>query len=559
MIDWVLTHAPSTSAAVPLAPHVLEMVSTTGTDVTVRLHWHANHYEHTEVGYRARGADGPITWTRVGSFDPVQRQVTISVPGDDTYYEMYQRFVAVAGGSEITGPASDLYPAALILPAQALAFGGALSALLTTVTQHGISVDIDGSVVLDATGRAVVLPGSRILATNLDQSVPGRNGAMINPLRRGNHAFDNRMGFAENGGGVISDRYDSSLTATLPYTLQAGDVFILGKSSNVATNGRMITDKPRGGTCDDFLVVSCEASLPANPDHHVTPPPVLAPDQITRPSYTVDWAAKLAEIDASLDALEGGAPSFALVSRPSTSMILERVARNNPVVCMTDIDSAFGGYETFGARSAIDLNFFSSSYSRYVRQQFDAAMILLLDQAQLDENRIAILKWITRHGIDHAFPMIEDGWSNVWFNGGGHTQVSPFTGQIAAWAVGETAKAEGILDAYTSNVGEQSIVMTQELLDTCVEGHDSPIWPAFYRRRRVTSVQGDVITIENLVGDPYWMSGPNEAYVIVDLDGGTAWSATHFNTNSNTSYRSLRSRVPGHTLSVGDYICFRAP
>jgi len=417
--------------------------------------------------------------------------------------------------------------------------------MATVVTMGGVSFTISGNYSwgLDEAGVAwVAIPTGTDTITSItpsqttDSNGDLINGAMLNPARGAtsgpNQGFDERQG-----------NYDAGSVATLPITIQAGDIVI-----------KTVAKDPYVHRAGGFTEI---ASL------HVLSSTLPSGEYL---GSSIGWSGKSTPVSysADVDSWYSSRPVYNSTgfSLPPYADLMESLGQHYPL-----FGFAWGpgdyGYQSFSPYRFGGGNATHPNYGRYIGQMMSLVMVALATNYYTEAQTKQIAKTMIGHGLQWADPLIFSGTGVV--PDGGHYQWHQPAVLFALHLTGRSSEYSDFMALSPGN-WDQAFQITQALIDSDFSPHSSTIKPSMWRERTLPAQPGGStlripIAGTSSSGDYYQTNIPEGAIATRVSDGETGVVSTTYALNDAGQTLTTLDVVLNDTspFAEGDVIYFDAP
>lgn len=417
--------------------------------------------------------------------------------------------------------------------------------MATVVTMGGVSFTISGTYSwgLDEAGVAwVAIPTGTDTITSItpsqttDSNGDLINGAMLNPTRTAtsspNQGFDERQA-----------NYDAASVATLPITIQAGDIVI-----------KTVAKDPYVSRAGGFTeIASLHVLSSALPSGEYLGSSIGWSGKSTPVSYTVD-----------VDAWYSSRPVYNSTgfSLPPYADLMESFGLHYPL-----FGFAWGatnyGYQSFSPYRFGGGNATNPNYGRYIGQMMSLVMVALATNYYTEAQTKQIAKTMIGHGLQWADPLILSG-IGVGPDGGHYQWHQP----AVLFALYLTSRSSEYSDFMSLSPGnwDQPFQITQALKTSNFSPHSSTTKPPTWRLRTLPAQPGGStlripIAGTSSSGDYYQTYIPEGAIATRVSDGATGVVSTAYALNDAGQTLTSLDVVLNDTSPFleGDVIYFDVP
>jgi len=458
---------------------------------------------------------------------PLSRPLTRSLNGDS------------AGGGDVQPPGPEV--TTLEVDGETFTFSPA--------TQAGVSLDgigwvkwVDG---LQITSRSTA-PST--IQNHAEDTTYAINGTMKNPSRLD---YTVSQGWDQRAGG-----YNGSNNVSYPISVAAGDTIWAAVGSNhVLGQPGAPSNEIREGVVSKYIalhIVSEEwgANVIAPTGFHWTGKTEQQPFAINLTSF-INFVSSRGPSSQAF--------SLTFVDYMPVSEFIDNLDRLEPWG-YTSANSGTNGYETLTTRHRADVG--ESNYGGYLRYIEEAAALHLIGNVATTEQKERIALALIRNGIQFYDAVKGSGFKVR--GEGAHSAWQLFCVVTALYATGREDELEDLPSVMGTNALTQPFIVDQDFLDTLAP-HDNTSLPHSYRRREITAVSGNNITVEysrsGSVGDVAQMNW-SKLRLKRESDGATAIITTTSSTYrapEDTNFTFAIEAQPGSPFAVGNVVFVETP
>jgi hypothetical protein len=422
---------------------------------------------------------------------------------------------------------------------------GDFTATIGDVTGHGVYAD--------GMPYVCVAPGGTLTMTAktppVETSGRIRHGFTLNPTIDPSYYPDNIAGYPETFRHPGNQAFDSqaklsaqdwrngfvaSALPALPLTLEEGDVLLFGVAAE--TSGASTSSLYRDGflTNQAWLHVRV-GEAPAG----AFSPPMFWPgrDKKHRPVRVPDVTTMLSWLPAL---------ATAGMTRPVTwaqvASVLDRPAATRVATLAA---TASDGYEVWSPRGWTLAP--GSNYDAYPHAALDLAMMGLIGNSWSAADKELCLRRLLQHGCQWFEAIMRHGFA--WRSDGGHFMTCAVPALLWAFATDQQHLLRPWGETYgPGNHPGQFVAMTAEVLTDVTTPHDSDGLPYISRRRTISAVSGNTITVNQYGSDIGHLWGLR----LIRESGGTAHILG--SSYSGSAYTLTIDAQPSPPFAVNDVV-----